>query len=101
VQTLEESEGQEESFEAALADITWKAKAWKVKCAEDTYNEETRIKYTLMSCDPIKWADECKARFPHLCSPVQVTQHVWRHHAMFTALQCGVRGIGVRGTTGK
>lgn len=30
-----------------------------MKIAEDTYNEETRVKASVISVDPLRFADEC------------------------------------------
>ena len=35
-------------------------KMFKIKVHEDTYNDETRVKYTMQSCEPMNWDADSK-----------------------------------------
>ena len=47
---------------AAVQKVLHSTKMFKLKCAEDTYNDETRIKYTMQSCDPMNFAADSQVR---------------------------------------
>lgn len=53
----------DEAFNRAIGHIFHQTKSFKIKCAEDTYNDEKRVKYTIQACDPVDWGAECKVRF--------------------------------------
>lgn len=42
--------------------VLWRPRAFKIKCSEDTYNEETRLKYTLQTCEEIDYATDGTVR---------------------------------------
>jgi hypothetical protein len=61
VQTLEVSEDSEQSFvKYADKHVLRKEKVIKLKCAEDTYNNESRIKYTVQTCEDLDYEHESK-----------------------------------------
>lgn len=42
--------------------VMWRPRVFKVKCQEDTYNDETRLKYTLQSCEELDFAADSMVR---------------------------------------
>jgi hypothetical protein len=58
---------EEPSFTREINKVLYNTKVFKIKCAEDTFNDDTRIKYTMQSCEPINYDAECKVRCYESC----------------------------------
>lgn len=58
--------------------VLWRPRAFKVKCMEDTYNEETRLKYTLQACEELDYATDSTVRL-RTSSIVWLPQSNQRH----------------------
>lgn len=71
----------DDAFNRAIGHIFHQTKSFKIKCAEDTYNDEKRVKYTIQSCDPVDWASECTVR-SHLRSFAAHAQAWWSCSAL-------------------
>lgn len=45
-------------------------RTFKLKVAEDTFNDETRVKVSIVRTDVVNYENECKVRVPLLPRPV-------------------------------
>eukprot|EP00824_Muranothrix_gubernata_P012816 TRINITY_DN269_c2_g1_i1.p2 TRINITY_DN269_c2_g1~~TRINITY_DN269_c2_g1_i1.p2 ORF type:complete len:674 (-),score=142.68 TRINITY_DN269_c2_g1_i1:320-2305(-) len=48
------------AFDGAFQDATWKRFNFKVRAAADRYNEEQRVRYTVVSCQDVDYVEECR-----------------------------------------
>jgi len=53
-------ETDEEQYNAIFLEATFKTFSFKMRVKADTWNDETRLKHTVVSVDEIMWADHCK-----------------------------------------
>ena len=80
-----EVEGDEGLHPFLTKNVLWKPKVFKLKCAEDTYNEESRIKYTLNSIENVEFVQESQVGAASLS--VSFYQLVHSCHSLL-ALMC-------------
>eukprot|EP00092_Neocalanus_flemingeri_P017032 GFUD01018420.1.p1 GENE.GFUD01018420.1~~GFUD01018420.1.p1 ORF type:complete len:627 (+),score=162.12 GFUD01018420.1:60-1940(+) len=53
-------ETDEEQYNAIFLNATFKTYTFRMRVKSDTYNDETRLKHTVVSVDEIQWPDYCK-----------------------------------------
>jgi len=53
-------EHDEEQYNAVFLDSTFKTFNFRMRVKADTYNDETRLKHTIVSADEIDWSEYCK-----------------------------------------
>ena len=58
VQNFETDTGASELHPYLTKSVLWQPKVFKLKCAEDTYNDEKRIKYTLNAIEDADFTQE-------------------------------------------
>jgi len=53
-------ESDEEQYNSIFLDATFKTYQFRMRVKQDTWNDETRLKHTVVSVDEIAWPDYCK-----------------------------------------
>jgi len=53
-------ESDEEQYNSIFLDATFKTYNFRMRVKADTWNDETRLKHTVVAADDIVWADYCK-----------------------------------------
>ena len=53
-------ETDEEQYNSIFLDATFKTYQFRMRVKQDTWNDETRLKHTVVSVDEIVWPDYCK-----------------------------------------
>eukprot|EP00898_Chlorokybus_atmophyticus_P002303 jgi/Chlat1/3073/Chrsp21S03384 len=64
-------------FAAALDDVNFKLRTWKLKVKQETYNDETRIKNTLVKSELVKFAAESERMLDNI-QRLQANQPVYQ-----------------------
>ena len=53
-------ETDEEQYNSIFLDATFKTYQFRMRVKQDTWNDETRLKHTVVAVDEIVWPDYCK-----------------------------------------
>ena len=53
-------ETDEEQYNSIFLDATFKTYIFRMRVKSDTYNDETKLKHTVVAADEIMWPDYCK-----------------------------------------